>query len=105
MGIEGNNVELIGKIDLSPEVKSTYQPISKVIVGAANITLFGTAEVKAGYTLLHANETLLLLEGSRIASLRESTCNEDIKSKDLFRCLERNSMLSNLTDETLTKAF
>ena len=63
-GIEGNNVELIGKIDVAPQVKSTYLPLSKVIVGAANITLFGTAEVKAGYTLLHANTTLLMLEGS-----------------------------------------
>ena len=104
-GIEGNNVELIGKIDVAPDTKPTYLPLSKVIIGAANITLFGTAEVKAGYTLLHANETLLMLEGSRIASLKENTCNEDAKSKDLFRCMERNSLLTNLTDDSLTAAF
>ena len=104
-GIEGNNIDLIGKIDVSADLKPTYLPLTKVIIGAANITLFGTAEVNAGYTLLHSNETVMMLEGSRIASLRENTCNEDTQSKDLFRCIERNSRLNNLTDESLTKAF
>lgn len=90
---------------MAPLVKPTYHPVSKVVIGAANITFFGTAQVKAGYTLLHANETLLMLDGSRVESLRSNTCNENKRSKDLFRCIERNSLLQNLTSDVLSSSF
>ena len=91
LGIEGVNVNIVGRFDLAPDLKDSYKPQSKVILGAANITLYGTAEVKAGYTLMHANETLLMLEGAKVSSLRENTCNVDEDSKDLFVCIARNS--------------
>jgi len=104
-GIEGANVNIIGNIDLADGLKDSYKPHSKVIIGAANITLFGTAKIKAGYTLLHANETLLMLEGSKVKSLRSNTCNVDEKSKDLFVCIKRNSLLDELDSHYLATTF
>ena len=77
----------------------SYGPKSKVIIEAANITLYSGAEVNSGYTLLSANETIQMMEGTKIASLRENTCNMDPHSSDLFVCIKPYSLKDELTTE------
>ena len=105
LGIQAYNtsVSLLGTVNLGPSVKDSYKPHSKVIVQAANITVVD--EINASYTFMHSNETLMLLDGAKINSLSENTCNLEINSKDLFVCIERNSLLQNITEESVTTAF
>lgn len=70
-----------------------------------NVTLFADAEVQGGYTLFHANRTLQLMEGSKVRSYRENTCNLDVNATDMFVCIERNSLQEELTPEYLTDRF
>ena len=105
IGIQGKNVDLIGKIDLGPNVKDSYRPLSKVVVTAGNVTLYGTAEIRAGYTLLQANATLTLLEGSRVASLVENTCNVDVGASEVFSCFASNSLQTELTADSIREAY
>jgi hypothetical protein len=107
LGIVGTNVNLVGKVNLALSVKETYRPMSKVIIEAANITLLSDAEVSAGYTLLHANETILMEEGAKIFSLRKNTCNIDSSSssKDLFVCIKPNTLENTLTENLVTVNF
>ena len=54
---------------------------------------------------MHSNDSMLFLDGSKINSLTESTCNEDIYSKNMFTCLERSSLLNNFTAETIAQSY
>ena len=105
LGIVGTNVNLVGEVTLAASVKDAYKPQSKVIIEAANITLFSDAHVSAGYTLMHANHTLELMEGAKISTLRENTCNTDRFSKDLFTCIKPNSLEDALTQTMITANF
>ena len=58
IAVQGANINLVGEMKLASNVMESYGPRSKVIIEAANITLYSGAEVNAGYTLLSANETL-----------------------------------------------
>lgn len=75
------------------------------MVEAANITIFSESVVSAGYTLLEANDTVEMMEGSRVDSLRENSCNVDRFSQDLFLCFDKTTLDSNLTEALVSANF
>lgn len=104
-GIVGQNINLVGKIHLAAEFTHNYAWQSKVIMSGQNITLFNEAEIFGGYNLLHANHTIELLTGSKILSLRNNTCNTDVESKEMFRCIDKYSLEQALSQEYLLDRY
>ena len=63
------------------------------------------AIIRGGYTLLHAEDSLQLWEGAVVESLRENTCNEETRSRDLFDCVPQFTLQEQMTTEFLTERF
>ena len=89
----------MGQIHLAAEFTHKYAWQSKVIIKAANITLYQDADIYGGYNLLHATETLQMMEGSKIRSLRNNTCNLNPHTADLFKCIDKVPLTLELTTE------
>ena len=75
------------------------------MIESDTISVTENAVIRGGYTLLHAEDTLQLWEGSTIESLRENTCNMETRSKELFDCVARYSDQTQLTTEYFTERF
>ena len=104
-GVSGTNVNLVGKIHLAAEYTHKYAWQSKVIIKASNITMFQDAEIFGGYNLLHAKETLQMIEGSKIRSLRNNTCNLNPETHDMFKCIDKVPLDLNLTSAYIEEQY
>lgn len=75
------------------------------MIDATNIVLSSESSVRAGYAILHAKESIMMLKDAKIISLREHTCNLDPKPRDLFTCFPQNSLADSLTDDLIIENF
>ena len=55
--------------------------------------------------MLHATETLQMMEGSKIRSLRNNTCNLNPHTADLFKCIDKVPLTLELTTEYIEAQY
>jgi hypothetical protein len=87
LGIRGNNVHLTGNITVPTQFNSTAQRNSKFGVEATNISVYEGVAISSGFTFLHANNTVEMMNGSSIKSNLPHSCNMLTTAPDLFSCL------------------
>lgn len=86
LAMYADNVNITGNITMTymegVPAKDTY-----VGVEAINIKIFENASIVAGVTLLHANDTIEMKEGSKIKSTDPHSCTTDKIAPDLYSCI------------------
>lgn len=59
-------------------------------IESENLKIYPNVEIHSGFTLLHSNNTLEMMEGSKLTSAKRTMCNLGRSSSDMFTCMGKN---------------
>ena len=86
VAFQSHNINFVGNITVQDTSESANTD-TYLGVEATNIKIFEGASMLAGTTILHANDTIEMRDGSQILSTKSNTCVDDRNIPDLFACI------------------
>jgi hypothetical protein len=113
-GIHGKMVNLNGSLKIHRPKNKTkrnkifegYERKSRIMLKIdEDLDLGSKAYIESGHILLQANGTINSEAGFEMKSFRNSSCNMDLRGKDLFTCVPHKTLNATFTHDSYIKSF